>query len=222
MKKAIKEKSADRHQRIYKCIRERICLLHYPPGNQLNETELAAEFNVSRTPMRRVVQQLSHEGLLETKNGVGTIVTDINMKSFKDIYALRMLLADAMGILSPNPVSSRHIEIISDLIERAEAIRPKRDVEAYARIANDLEELLIDLIGSDPVKEITDMLYYRVSRIWFTFLPNLDWESVINDQLIEMNQMRDALKRDDIQAIGEIRSLHFGGILKKISHYMSK
>lgn len=222
MKKAIKEKSADRYQRIYKCIRERICLLHYPPGSRLNETELAAEFDVSRTPLRRVLQQLNHEGLLETKNGVGTIVTDINMKTFKDIYALRILLAEAMGSLSPNQASSRHIEIISDLIERAEAIQTKRDVEEYARIANDLEELLIDLIGSDPVKEITDILYYRVSRIWFTFLPNLDWESVIGSQLIEMSKMRDALKQGDIQAVGEIRKFHLGGILKKISHYISK
>jgi DNA-binding GntR family transcriptional regulator len=170
--------------------------------------------------LRSVLQQLSHEGLLETKNGVGTIVTDINMKTFKDIYALRMLLAEAMGSQSPKPVSSEHIEALSELIERAEALKSKKDVEEYARIANSLEELLIDLIGSDPLREITDILYYRVSRIWFTFLPNLVWDEVINSLLNEINRMRDAMRQNDVQAIGEIRKFHLGGILEKISAYI--
>lgn len=222
MKKAKKEKSADRYQRIYRCIRERICLLHYPPGTGLNETVLAAEFHVSRTPLRRVLQQLNHEGLLETKNGVGTIVTDINMKTFKDIYALRMLLSEAMGGLSPKQATDEHVEAITGLIERAQSLQANPDIEEYARIANDLEELLVDLIGSAPLKEITDMLYYRVSRIWFTFLPDLDWGSVVDSLLDEMKKMRDALGRNDIQAVGEIRRYHLEGILKKISDYISR
>jgi DNA-binding GntR family transcriptional regulator len=97
--KAAKESSTDRFQRIYRQIRERICLLHYPPGTVLNETALATEFGVSRTPLRRVLQQLNHEGLVEIKNGVGTIVTDINMKTFKDIYDLRGILRNTQVLL---------------------------------------------------------------------------------------------------------------------------
>ncbi len=99
-----KESSGQRHERIYKQIRERICLLQYPPGTILSETELAAEFEVSRTPVRRVVHQLHFEGLVDIKNGVGTIVTDIDLKTFKDIYDLRMRLSEMMGELSPAPV----------------------------------------------------------------------------------------------------------------------
>ncbi|WKL38977.1 GntR family transcriptional regulator (plasmid) [Sinorhizobium meliloti] len=35
---------------IHRVLRDRICLLRYRPGELLVETELAAEFNVSRTP----------------------------------------------------------------------------------------------------------------------------------------------------------------------------
>ncbi|MER8607582.1 GntR family transcriptional regulator [Mesorhizobium sp. M1233] len=38
---------------------------------ELLATELAAEFNVSRTPVRQALQRLDYEGLVETKNGVG-------------------------------------------------------------------------------------------------------------------------------------------------------
>ena len=49
-----------------------------------------AKDGVSRTPIRRVLHKLEFEGLVRIKNGVGTIVTDIDLKTFKETYDLRM------------------------------------------------------------------------------------------------------------------------------------
>src|SRR5262249_7437938 len=56
---------------IYETMRQRIAIRHYPPGAWLKEQEIAAEFGVSRTPVRQALQQLETEGLVEIKNGVG-------------------------------------------------------------------------------------------------------------------------------------------------------
>lgn len=48
---------------IHRVLRDRICLLQYRPGELLVETELAAEFNVSRTPVRQALQRLDYEAL---------------------------------------------------------------------------------------------------------------------------------------------------------------
>jgi DNA-binding GntR family transcriptional regulator len=71
-----RESQASRFQRIYKAIRERICLLEYAPGTVLNEGQLADEFEVSRTPIRNVLQRLNYEGLLKTRNGGYLCVAD--------------------------------------------------------------------------------------------------------------------------------------------------
>src|SRR5947209_18308252 len=45
------------------------------PGNRLpTETELAGEFNVSRTTIRNALKALEHEGKIERLPGRGTIV----------------------------------------------------------------------------------------------------------------------------------------------------
>jgi AraC-like DNA-binding protein len=49
----------ERLERIYATIRDRICLLEYQPGERLSEEQLAAEFAVSRTPIRRVLSRWS-------------------------------------------------------------------------------------------------------------------------------------------------------------------
>ena len=60
-----KPPSRERFERLYATIRERICLLEYAPLQRLSEEELAAEFKVSRTPIRRVLTRLEAEGRFE-------------------------------------------------------------------------------------------------------------------------------------------------------------
>ena len=50
------------------------------PGDQLGEADLAARFNVSRTPIREAVRSLVDNGLLETRSRKGAIVRMLNAK----------------------------------------------------------------------------------------------------------------------------------------------
>lgn len=214
--------NADQRQRyMYESVRQRISILRYPPGMMIKEIQLASEFGVSRTPLRRVLQQLSYEGLLEIRNGVGTRVTDVDMKTFKDIYDLRILLAETMGSSSPNWITDRHRRTVNKLIARAEHLSGPGDIEAYAQLSNDLEALVCDLIDSEPMREMTDLLYYRVARIWYTFLPNFDWQEVSEEALGEIKDLSDALTSNDLGTFGKVRATYMRWTLKKVSRYIS-
>lgn len=209
-----------RFRRIHAELRKRICLLDYPPGTVLSEVALAHEFSVSRTPIRRVLHKLEFEGLVEIKNGVGTIVTNIDLKTFKETYALRMRLAELMGELSPVTVSTGHLHQMDRLIARAKKMQKKQHVKSYGMLANDLQETLSSLTGSAPLRETIELYYFRVARIWFTFLPKLDWNEVMSAQLIELTEMREAMARNDLRGVGQVRSLHLHGILTRISRFL--
>ena len=96
-----------RSERIYRTLRDRICLLDYPPGARLSEEELAQEFAISRTPIRRVLTRLEAEGLIGSVHGVGTIVTDVDIEELAQVYRLRMELAPLLGKLDPIPRTRR-------------------------------------------------------------------------------------------------------------------
>lgn len=55
-------------------LEERILSGHYSPGYKLNERDLAAEFGVSRTPIRDILTRLSFNGLVIQKTRQGTYV----------------------------------------------------------------------------------------------------------------------------------------------------
>ncbi len=215
-----RESSNDRHQRIYQTIRERISLLQYPPHTVMAETELAGEFKISRTPIRRVLQRLHFEGLVDIRNGVGTVVTDIDIKTMKEVYDLRMYLTELISELSPCEITGEHISAMEALLERTRSIYDARSSEAYGRLCNDLHEVLISLIGSVPLREITDNLYYRSARIWITFLPSLDWNDIISEQELETSEMIAAMKRNDIRGVVQVRRFYLHCTLTRISDYL--
>ncbi|MCP4875279.1 MAG: GntR family transcriptional regulator [Gammaproteobacteria bacterium] len=216
-----RESQVERFERIYKAIRERICLLEYPPGTLLNEAILAREFEVSRSPVRNVLQRLNYEGLLETRNGVGTIVSEVDIKTFKDIYELRMRLAELMGDMSPVNSTPDTIEALRDLCSRAESLRDNaRDLTAYARLCNELHALIIAQIGNDALREMTDLLYYRAARTWLIYLGNLDWREELQILHRECSEILLAVEIDDMRGVGHARRQFLYMTLTRISRYL--
>ncbi len=216
-----RETQPERFSRIYRAIRERISLLEYAPGTVLNEGLLAQEFGVSRTPVRSVLQRLNYEGLVTTRNGVGTIVTEVDVKTFKDIYALRMRLAEDRISLSPRAPKPEVLEELRRLQARARELgKTAPDYKAYARLCNDLHEQLLELSGNMVLREISDLLYYRAARVWLAFLPNIDWKEALRSLESEVADTIRALEMDDLQGAGNVRRQYLYMILKTISRYI--
>ncbi len=212
-----------RFDRIYTMLRDRICFLTYPPGTVLSEVTLAKEFGISRTPIRRVFHKLEFMGLVQIRNGVGTIVTDIDLKTLKETYDLRKRLAELMGELSPVEITPDHLLRIEKLIDSANALRSRRgDFDALARLINELQGLLSDMTGNAPLREIIEILYYRVARIWFTFLPQLGWNDAIDNQINELRQIQTAMKNNDVRSVGQYRSIDLQRMLTSLSRILAE
>ncbi len=216
-----RESQAERFDRIYKEMRGRICLLKYEPGTLLNEGLLAEEFGVSRTPVRNVLLRLSYEGLVETRNGVGTTVSEVDIKTFKDIYELRMRLAENMGDLSPIQPTPATIETLKNLRSRAKSlVDAPKDLTAYACLCNELHELIIAGIGNVALREMTDLLYYRVARTWLSYLGNLDWRDELQILHRECSEILLAMEIGDMRGVGNARRQFLYMTLTRISRYL--
>lgn len=72
---SLKRKQGPLYQQIQKILRDRILHGVYPLGSIIpSEPQLENEFGVSKMTVRGAVQELSQEGYVQKKSGVGTIV----------------------------------------------------------------------------------------------------------------------------------------------------
>jgi DNA-binding GntR family transcriptional regulator len=211
--------SRERFERIYKTIRDRICLLEYQPGERLGEEELAREFNVSRTPIRRVLSRLEGEGLLESRHGVGTFVTDVDIDSLAQVYQLRMELAELLGKLDPIPRSEDDLARVRALLVRCDRLLKKPDPKAYARLNMDFFQELGAMIGNAPLREISERLYYLTTRIWLKSVPHLNLPDEIEVFRREMADILQAMEVGDLEAVGHIRRSHISMSVKRMKRY---
>ena len=61
----------------------------FPPGQQMNEAELAGRFEVSRGPVREAMQRLVQEGLLVSHPHRGVFVVRLSEADLADVYLAR-------------------------------------------------------------------------------------------------------------------------------------
>lgn len=211
--------SRERFERIYKTIRDRICMLEYAPGGRLGEEELAREFHVSRTPIRRVLSRLENEGLLESRHGVGTFVTDVDFDSLAQVYQLRMELAELIGKLDPLPRMEADLARVRVLLVRCDKLLEQPDAKAYARLNMDFFQELEVMIGNLPLREISKRLYYLTTRIWLKSVPHLNLRDEIVVFRREMADILAAMEVGDLEAVGHIRRSHISMSVKRMKRY---
>lgn len=77
---------------VYARLREDIFEMRLLPGDQITETEVAAYFKVSRTPVREALQRLQSDGLMQGYVRGGWEVVPMDFKRFADLYELRQLM----------------------------------------------------------------------------------------------------------------------------------
>jgi len=189
--------------RILEIIRDRICLLQYRPGVIIREGALAVEFEISRTPIREILQKLKSAGLVETRNGVGTIVSERTLDEIKQIYQIRLRLASLIGELTPNDCQPEDIAIIEALLERAQAVVKKFDARKYWQINHEAHFAIGRLIGNAPLSEMWDRYYFQVASFWYQVI-EAEPLDVSKSLVRELEDLREAMARNDVAAIGYI------------------
>jgi DNA-binding GntR family transcriptional regulator len=190
-----------RFNEIHYEIRRRIALLQYPPGKRLDIDQLAEEFNVSRTPIRSVLQRLEYQGLLITRHGVGSIVTELDYEHLNEAVQLRLKLAELIGELTPRTPTAELIDELSSAVIMLDELRNQVDLEQFARIDIIVHECNIGLIGNTYLLQSYDDLYYATARMWFYFLPQLDWQKEIDIFQNDTETRLRALEQGDTKAL---------------------
>ena len=157
-------------------MRERIVLGDLGPGTVLSENSLAKEFHVSRTPIRRVLPTLEHDGFVSTKHGIGTIVNPIDIIEIKELYDLRMKLSELFGVLPPVAmVRESDIHRFETYLERCDQLRDRPNFRELARLNIEMHEAQLNQIGNRALRKIFDQMYYRSIRLWMQLLGEMKW-----------------------------------------------
>ena len=109
------------YQDVAERLRERIFDRQLEPGSWIDEQKLAADFGISRTPLREALKVLAVEGLVTMKVRRGAYVTEMSEEDVKQGYHVMALLeSDAAGQVARHatPAQLAQLRSLHEQLER--------------------------------------------------------------------------------------------------------
>lgn len=113
-------------EQLVDLVRERILTGDVSPDRPIRQDALAAEFGVSKIPLREALARLEQEGLLASQANRGFTVRPLNAREAEEVYALRLKLEPEMIALAARTATIADQQAASDILDRLDSMRGPR------------------------------------------------------------------------------------------------
>lgn len=112
------------YQLLYKALIEG----ELKPGERILETEIAARYSVSRTPVREALGRLEAQGLLSYGDQRGLFVPELDAQSVSELYVMRSVLDGTAAELAARHANEAEIASLRHMVENDRALiaEPRR------------------------------------------------------------------------------------------------
>ena len=113
---------------VYALIRRAITSGRFVPGQRLSERELAAQYGVSRTPIREAFRHLIQEGLVVYKPNAGYRIISLSEELARHILVVRETLEGMAARLAVQRDPKRTAETMAKTIAKARRAHRERQL----------------------------------------------------------------------------------------------
>jgi DNA-binding GntR family transcriptional regulator len=153
--------------KIYESIRDFISYGNLHPGERLIETDLAQQFNSSRSPIREALRQLESEGLIRSENNKGYTVAKLSAKDVSEIYSIRILLEGYAAELTARSVTKEQVKYLETLNNRLKTSAENNDLKAWLEANSLFHKFFFDHCGNSNLALILQTLQRRIHRYFY-------------------------------------------------------
>ncbi|MCD1266374.1 GntR family transcriptional regulator [Shinella sumterensis] len=188
------QKPAKTGPRVYEEIRRMAMEYRFKPNERINELELAARMQVSRSPIREALQRLVTEGLITFQLNRGFFCRGFDVEEILNLTDVRILLEERAVLLAAEHATDLELRTLADWWQKTSAMADAlssadltaKDEEFHMRIAN---------LSRNP--ELAKMIEGINTRIHFVRHIEVEKHRRLSTTYTEHNNIAEAmLKRD--------------------------
>jgi DNA-binding GntR family transcriptional regulator len=165
--------SPTRGDRLRRALEDEILGGRLSPGTRLDETALAEQFGVSRTPVREALKQLASAGLIEIRPRQGAFVVELTMAEIFEIFELMAELEALCAGLAARRMSQEERARLIEAHRACERIAREEEPEAFYAANNAFHEIVYRGSHNRFVERETRALRNRIHpyRRFITYRP---------------------------------------------------
>lgn len=158
-----------RKARCIEDLRRRILTLDLEPGSYLDETELAATYQISRPPLREVLRELAGEGYVVLRANRGARAAPMTHKTLRDFFVAAPMIYAAVTRLAAEHATPAHIERLKEAQRRFRAAIHARDAAERALMNERFHAIIGEMADNEFLAPSLRRLLIDHTRIGMTF-----------------------------------------------------
>lgn len=143
---------------VYDYISEQILEEKLKPDERINETLLAQELSVSRTPVREALIQLSCEGILQNTPRKGFVICELHEKEAAQLYTVIGGLDGLAAMISFDVMTEKEYLLMEYYIQSIDSAINTRNYAMYLNQQDEFHRVYLDKCDND-------VLYDTITRL---------------------------------------------------------
>lgn len=159
---------------VLDALRRRIVTGRYAVGERLTEDRLAADFGVSRNPVREALRVAAAEGFVTVAPRRGAVVADQDAGLVADLLAVRSRLEPLAARLAAERATPDDIAALTELLDRSRVAAERGDLAALSELNSGLHRRVLDMSGNRWLQSMATTMYHHVEWV---FLRSAAWRA---------------------------------------------
>ncbi|MBW2002542.1 MAG: GntR family transcriptional regulator [Deltaproteobacteria bacterium] len=147
-------------------IRRRILSGEFRPGQKINESEIAINLGISRSPVREAFRILERDGLITTLPRKGSYITDISLKDLEELFEIRKIL-ECYALDCIKKKANKSPDKIKSMIEELEKNLLKKH-DPFSVISG-FHYSLVEFSNNSRLIELYKILAVSLRRYWLIY-----------------------------------------------------
>jgi len=184
-------------------VRNKIITGEFKPGRKINESDIALNLNVSRTPVREAFRILEAQGLITTLARRGSFITEISFNDVIELFGIREVL-EFHAIDGIKKRAKKSPDKFKALVNNLEIVLGKKPDNLT--ITPGFHRSLVQISGNYRLTELYKMVEGSCKRYWLIYYCGRKEKDT---SLQHHQEIVTTLKREDFSEVKKLLKKHF-------------
>lgn len=181
----------------YHELRARIVDLTFPPGEMVNELQLAKALGLGRMPVREAIARLAQERFISVLPRRGMVIADLSLTEVLNLMEARLVVETGLVRELCAKVSDPEVAELAMLFKAVDEAGASGDYLRFLELDHAAHVRLAELVRNDFVGPLAESLHLHNLRFWRYCHRNL----MVTDRHIQRHEtLLRALRRRDPEA----------------------
>ncbi len=203
---------------VFDSLHERIVTLELKPGDRISEAEVAAEFGVSRQPVRDAFSRLANLDLLLIRPQRATEVRRFSIRQIEKARFVRACVeTEVVRRAAKHCDVQGAAQLDAALILQGAAVSSE-DVAAFGKLDFEFHQIICHIAKTDYAFEVIQLEKAKIDRLCIL---GRDKEQRLPDLLEDHRSIADAVKAHDAEAAVSACRIHLSRLDQTIERILA-